>query len=51
MNTDPGMLKQNDINAAWLGFLTALVPVKDQDVINTPEEEPISLLVVEAILK
>lgn len=42
-----GMLKQNDINAAWLGFCTSFMPVEEQDVINTQ----ISLLEVEAILK
>ena len=39
MNTDPGMLKQNDISAVWLGFLTSLTPLEEQDVINTLEEE------------
>lgn len=39
MSTDPGMLKENDINAAWLGSLTLVKSVEEEDVINSAEQE------------
>lgn len=39
MSTDPGMLEENDTSAAWLGSLTSVTSVEEEDVINTSEEE------------